>query len=152
MIQSTHWSQLKPLWRRSFYWWSKPAEYSDLNPIDNLCYKLKNYIYKTVKPASNNKLVNGIQEFLNTVSTQWNVSAVLDIWRRLSARSFNVKVLPMDIKIIWMFWYIDWLWKEIREPVLQFKKHLNMFCEFCEVFMVIKRRWGSLPSVKKKNI
>ena len=49
-------------------WWKTPAESPDLNPIKNLWHELKKYIWREVKPKTNEKLIQGMVEFLGTVN------------------------------------------------------------------------------------
>ena len=51
-------------------WWKTPAESPDLNPIENLWHKLKEYIRRVAKPKTKDELVNGITTFWNTVDKQ----------------------------------------------------------------------------------
>ena len=127
MIQSTHWSQLKPSWGRKGYWWPNPAESPDLNPIENLCYKLKNYICKTVKPSSKNELVNGIQEFWNTVSPQCHLQGPPS-WR------CSLWILKSSVCIL------EWSVKGDGRVCPHYNKHFTMFSEFVDVFIVFERR------------
>ena len=48
-------------------WWKTPAESSDLNPIENLWHELKEYIWRKVKPKTNEELIRWIIEFWGTV-------------------------------------------------------------------------------------
>ena len=47
--------------------WRTPAESPDLNPIENLWHKMKEYIMREVKPRRKQELVDGIAEFWATV-------------------------------------------------------------------------------------
>ena len=47
-----------------------PPESPDLNPIENLWHKLKEYIKREVKPTTKEQLIDGIVEFWQTVDTQ----------------------------------------------------------------------------------
>jgi len=49
-------------------WWKTPPESPDLNPIENLWHKLKEYIRREVKPKTKDELVEGIKEFWSLVS------------------------------------------------------------------------------------
>ena len=49
------------------FWWHTPAESPDLNPIENLRHKLKEYIRREVKPKHQEELVEGIKEFWESV-------------------------------------------------------------------------------------
>ena len=49
-------------------WWRTPAESPDCNPIENLWHELKEYNRRVVKPTNKQQLINGIQQFWETVS------------------------------------------------------------------------------------
>jgi len=49
--------------KSSINWWHTPAESLDMNPIENLWHKLKEYIRQEVKPRNKQELVNGITRF-----------------------------------------------------------------------------------------
>ena len=49
-------------------WWKTPPESPDLNPIENLWHKLKEFIHGEVKPKSKDEMVSGIEEFWDSVS------------------------------------------------------------------------------------
>ena len=49
-------------------WWKTPAESPDLNPIENLWHKLKEFIRREVKPKTKQELIDGIIEFWKTVT------------------------------------------------------------------------------------
>ena len=51
----------------SINWWRTPAESPDLNPIENLWHKLKEFIRREVKSRVKDDLVKGIINFWNTV-------------------------------------------------------------------------------------
>ena len=48
-------------------WWRTPPESSDLNPIENLWYELKEHLRAKVKPRNLDELVAGIRSFWSTV-------------------------------------------------------------------------------------
>ena len=48
-------------------WWKTPAESPDMNPIENLWHKLKEYIRREEKPKTKDQLIEGILEFWRTV-------------------------------------------------------------------------------------
>ena len=51
-------------------WWRTPAESPDCNPIENLWHELKEYNRRSrvVKPTNKQQLIDGIQQFWETVS------------------------------------------------------------------------------------
>ena len=51
-------------------YWPTPAESSDLNPIEMIWHELKSYLRRIVKPTNKEQLVNGIQEFWQTVTSE----------------------------------------------------------------------------------
>jgi len=51
-------------------YWPTPAESPDLNPIEMIWHKLKNYLRRFVKPTNKEQLVNSIQEFWQTVTPE----------------------------------------------------------------------------------
>ena len=51
-------------------YWPTPAESSDLNPIEMIWHELKSYLRRIVKPTNKEQLVNGIQEFWQTVTPE----------------------------------------------------------------------------------
>ena len=51
-------------------WWHTPAESPDLNPIENFCHELKEYIRREVKPKMKQDLIDGIQTFWSTVDVE----------------------------------------------------------------------------------
>ena len=48
--------------------WCRTAESPDCNPIENLWHELKEYNRRVVKPANKQQLIDGIQQFWETVS------------------------------------------------------------------------------------
>lgn len=48
-------------------WWKTPPESPDLNPIENLWHELKEFIRRVIKPKTKQQLIDGIQEFWETV-------------------------------------------------------------------------------------
>ena len=51
-------------------YWPTPAESLDLNPIKMIWYELKSYLRRFVKPTNKEQLINGIQEFWQTVTPE----------------------------------------------------------------------------------
>ena len=49
-------------------WWWTPAELPHCNPIKNLWHKLKEYNRRVIKPTTKQQLINGIQQFWETVT------------------------------------------------------------------------------------
>ena len=45
-----------------------PPKSPDLNPIENMWHKLKEYIRREVKPRTKDELIEGIEEFWGLVS------------------------------------------------------------------------------------
>ena len=50
------------------YWWKTPPESPDLNPIENCCGSLKQYLRSSYKPTNLEELMNGIEEFWQTLT------------------------------------------------------------------------------------
>ena len=50
-------------------WWHTPPESPDMNPIENLWHKLKEYIRREVKPVNKEQLVNRISQFWTNLDT-----------------------------------------------------------------------------------
>ena len=48
-------------------WWRTPAEFPDLNPVENLWHKLKKYVRRAIKPRTKQELIWGILQFWDTV-------------------------------------------------------------------------------------
>lgn len=48
-------------------WWKSPPESPDMNPIENLWHELKEYLRREIKPHTKQELIDGIQEFWQTV-------------------------------------------------------------------------------------
>lgn len=48
-------------------WWKTPPESPDLNPIENLWHELKEFIRRDVKPQTKEQLMDGIEQFWQTV-------------------------------------------------------------------------------------
>ena len=67
-----HTSKHAQKWSRenNINWWKTPAESPDLNPLENLWHKLKEYICRVAKPKTKDELVNGITTFWNTFDKQ----------------------------------------------------------------------------------
>ena len=51
-------------------WWKTPPESPDMNPIENLCHELKEYIRREVKPSIKSELISGIKSLWHTVNAQ----------------------------------------------------------------------------------
>ena len=49
------------------YWWKTPPESPDLNPIENYWGSLKQYLRSLYKPTNLEELLNGIEEFWQTL-------------------------------------------------------------------------------------
>ena len=54
----------------SINWWRTPPESPDCNPIENLWPELKEYVRREIKPRTKAQLVEGIQVFCATVSSE----------------------------------------------------------------------------------
>jgi len=52
------------------YWWKTPAESPDLNPIENCWGSLKQFLRSTYKPKNLDELMNGIEEFWQTLTPE----------------------------------------------------------------------------------
>lgn len=50
------------------YWWKTPPESPDLNPIENCWGSLKQYLRSSYKPTNLDELMNGIEEFWQTLT------------------------------------------------------------------------------------
>ena len=48
-------------------WWKTPPESPDCNPVENLWHEMKEYLRREVKPHTKQQLIDGIQEFWQTV-------------------------------------------------------------------------------------
>ena len=69
--------------------WKTPPESPDMNPIENLWAGLKNYIRKVKKPTNKAGLIEGIQEFWQTVDADMCNKYI----------NHNFKVIPEVIKV-----------------------------------------------------
>ena len=49
-------------------WWKTPPESPDLNPVENMWHKLKEFIRREVKSRTKDELVEGIRRFWSTVN------------------------------------------------------------------------------------
>jgi len=62
------------IWARQFLanneitWWNTPPESPDLNPIENMWHKLKEYIRR--EPRTKDELIKGIEEFWGLVFSE----------------------------------------------------------------------------------
>ena len=65
--QSTHLAQRKTFAAESINCWKTPAKSPDLNPIENLWHKLKEYLRRGIEPQTKDQLRDDIQEFWTTV-------------------------------------------------------------------------------------
>ena len=70
-------------------WWRTPAESPDCNPIENLWHELKEYNRRVVKPTNKQQLIDGIQQFWETVSVAKCVKYI----------NHSKKVLPKVIEL-----------------------------------------------------
>ena len=52
----------------SIYWWKTPPESPDLNPIENCWGSLKQYLRTNYKPTNLDELMEGIEEFWQTLT------------------------------------------------------------------------------------
>ena len=52
---------------KGIYWWKTPPESPDLNPIEKLWHELKEFIRRVVKPQTKGQLMDGIEQFWQTV-------------------------------------------------------------------------------------
>ena len=50
------------------YWWKTSLESPDLNPIENYCGSLKQYLRSPQRPTNLEELMNGIEEFWQTLT------------------------------------------------------------------------------------
>ena len=64
-----HASNFARVWmaRNGVNWWKTPPESPDLNPIENLWHKLKEFIRREVKPTTKEELMDGIRKFWQSV-------------------------------------------------------------------------------------
>ena len=72
MTLSTHLQKAAQMFleEKEVFWWCIPAECSDLNPIENLRYELKEYMRREVKPTTKQELISGIKEMWETVTEE----------------------------------------------------------------------------------
>ena len=54
----------------SINYWPTPAESPDMNPIEMLWHELKSFLRRIVKPKNKEELVEGIQQFWQTVTPE----------------------------------------------------------------------------------
>ena len=50
------------------YWWKIPSESADLNPVENCWGSLKQFLRTTYKPTNLEELMNGIEQFWQTLT------------------------------------------------------------------------------------
>ena len=48
-------------------WWKTPPEFPDCNPIENPWHEMKEYLRREVKPHIKQELIDGVQEFWQTL-------------------------------------------------------------------------------------
>ena len=70
-------------------WWKTVAKSPDLNPIENLWHEFKEYTQREIKAKRKKELVDGIKQFLKTVTVQKSTKYI----RRLR------KVIPKVIEV-----------------------------------------------------
>lgn len=54
----------------SINYWPTPAKSPDMNPIEMLWHELKSFLRRIVKPKNKEELVEGIQQFWQTVTPE----------------------------------------------------------------------------------
>lgn len=81
----------------SINYWPTPAESPDMNPIEMLWHELKSFLRRIVKPKNKEELVEGIQQFWQTVTPE-NASVTLGTCRRSCPKSSGVKERHQAIK------------------------------------------------------
>lgn len=54
----------------SINYWPTPAESPNMNPIEMLWHELKSFLRRIVKPKNKEELVEGIQQFWQTVTPE----------------------------------------------------------------------------------
>ena len=56
--------------RNQINWWKTPPESPDMNPIENVWHELKEFIRREIKPKSKQELIDGIERFWTTVTSE----------------------------------------------------------------------------------
>ena len=52
------------------YWWKTPIETPNRNPVENCWDSLKQYLRTTYKPTNTEELMNGFEEFWNSLTPE----------------------------------------------------------------------------------
>jgi hypothetical protein len=69
-------------------WWRTPPESPDLNPIENLWHEVKEYLRREIKPRTKKELIDGINQFWDTVDVSTQMQEIHKSFKESGTKSY----------------------------------------------------------------